>query len=164
MGDDDASFVLLPHTKTWGGAPNPIQVTFDDGTALGGSISVVMNDRGDWTFTGHLHDSGFDSYDYTLAVAIMTPSGIAYTLSQQGHTQGTSANPFGPNRDSDWTTSGNNPSVRDNWPEVSRAHLKWHIVAQDLLAKQVSDLLQQVIEDLVAEAAAAGVKAVVSLI
>jgi len=39
------------------------------------------------------------SYDFPIAIAIMTPSGIAYTLSQNGHTQGTGANPFSPNRD-----------------------------------------------------------------
>ncbi|MGW4249079.1 hypothetical protein [Nocardia sp. NPDC004722] len=154
----------VPHTKVWGDPQHPIQVTFDDSTALGGTISVVMNDNGDWTFTGHLHDSGFDSYDFTLAVVIMTPSGIAYALSHQGHTEGTSANPFGPNRDCDWTTSGNNPSIRDNWSQVIQGRLQWRIVAQDLLAQEVSDLVQKVIHDLVSAAAAAGVSAVVALL
>jgi hypothetical protein len=110
-------------------------VTFSDGTALGGNFSVVINSNGDWIFSGHMHDSGFDSYDFTLAVVVMTPSGIGYTLSHSGHTQGTSANPFGPNRDDDWTSAGNNPSIRENWGQVQSAVLQWRIVSQDLLGQ-----------------------------
>jgi hypothetical protein len=152
--------VVVPTVRTWG----PESVTFSDGTALGGPITVVMNNKGDWTFSGHMHDSGFDSYDFTIAVAVMTPSGIAYTLSHTGHTQGTSANPFGPNRDNDWTSSGNNASIRDNWLEVFQGQLAWRIVAQDLLASALSDLLQQVIKDLISKGIAAGVTALIALV
>jgi hypothetical protein len=153
----------LPDTMTWG----PLSVTFSDGTALGGSITVVANKQGDWTFSGHMHDSGFDSYDFTIAVAIMTPSGIAYTLSQNGHTQGTSANLFGPNRDCDWTNSGNNPSIRDDWAQVVEAVVDWRIVSQDLLGQALSDIVQQAVEDalkdLLKKGIVAGVTAVIAL-
>jgi hypothetical protein len=125
-----------------------------------------MNSKGDWTFSGQMHDSGLDSYDYTLAVVIMTPSGIGYTLTHGGHTEGTSANlnPFGhPNRDDNWTTSGNNPSVRDNWGQVVPAILQWRIVSQDLLGKELSDMLQQLAEQMIKDLATKGIVALVAL-
>jgi hypothetical protein len=153
----------LPDLKTWG----PASITFADGTALGGHCTVVVNNRGNWTFSGHMHDSGFDSYDYSLGVVIMTPSGIGYTLRHGGHTQGTSANPLGsPNRNDDWTDSGNNPSIRDNWAQVAhpKAAFAWRIVAQDNLAGVISDAVQQALQDLIRQGVQAGVVALIALL
>jgi len=141
-------------SKSWDSGP----ITFSDGTALGGNCNVVMNSKGDWTFSGHMHDSGFDSYDYTLAIVMMTPSGIGYTVTHSGHTEGTSASILGsPKRDDNWTTSGNNPSIRDNWGQVVSAILEWHIVSQDLLGQALSDMAQQVAEQTIKDLASKGI-------
>jgi hypothetical protein len=114
-----------------------------------------------------MHDSGFDSYDFTIVVAIMTPSGIGYTLSYQGHTEGTSANPFGPNRDCNWTTSGNNSSIKTNWEQVKSAALAWQIESQDLLGQALSDLVQnavkQALQDLLSKGIEAGAVTLIAL-
>jgi hypothetical protein len=44
---------------------------------LQGSAHVVFDEKGDFTFTCHAHDSGFDNIDYTVAAVILTQSGIA---------------------------------------------------------------------------------------
>lgn len=150
----------FPSSQTWG----PIPINFADGTALGGTCTIAMNNNGDWTFSGHLHDSGFDSYDFSVVAVVLTPSGIAYTMQHQGHTQGTSANPFGPNRDDNWTNSDNNPSIRNNWAQVVPAVWQVRVVSQDDLAAAVSDLLQQALQDLVKQGIKSGIEETIALI
>ncbi|MHC5820575.1 MAG: hypothetical protein ACYT04_33090, partial [Nostoc sp.] len=145
----------LPNTMTWG----PESVTLPGITALGGSYTVVVNSQGDWTFSGHMHDSGFDGYNYALIAVIATPSGIGYTFTHQGYTQGTIDNPFGPNRDDNWTNSGNNPSLRDNWAQVVQAVMAWQINSQDEVGQVVAQTLAGAVEQALKELAVKGIEA-----
>ena len=61
------------------------------GEPLGGSVKVVMNNKGDFTFNGHMHNSGFNNIGYVATAVVITPSAIAYSLQHSGHTEGTSA-------------------------------------------------------------------------
>jgi hypothetical protein len=45
------------------------------GYAVGGPMKVVVNQNGDYSFSGSWHDSGADSYDLDLAMVLVTPSG-----------------------------------------------------------------------------------------
>lgn len=154
--------VELQNTRSWDSGP----ITFKDGTALGGYCRLVMNRNGDWTFSGHMHDSGFDTYAFGIAAAALTPSGIGYTLQIAGRAEGTSAGlPFGtPNRNFDWTTSGNNPSIRDNWMQAAQAQFKVRVVAQDKLAGGLSDVVQDALKDLAKQGIEMGVKALIALL
>ena len=84
--------------------------------AIGGSVKLVITQQGDFTFSGHMHDSGFDNISFGVALVGATPSGLAFTVQQGGSAEGTVAGlPFGtPNRDSDWITSGNNPIITNH--------------------------------------------------
>lgn len=140
-------------------------IVFSDGTALGGNTKVVVNKNGDCTFSGHLHDSGFDPYSFTVMGVIMTPSGIGYTLVYSGHTEGTSSDFFGsPNRDDDWTVAVNKPEIRNNWVQVNMAICEFRTTAQDKFASNVQDTLNDIAKDAVKALAAAGVKALIALI
>lgn len=154
--------LVIPNVQTW----NSGSITFSDGTALGGSCQVIANSNGDWTFSGHMHDSGFDTYDYGVAAVLFTPSGVGYTLSYQGRAEGTSAGlPFGtPRRDDDWTRSGNNPSLRDNWLQAAQAIFKVEITSQDKLAGGLSDTVQKSLSDLAQKGIEAGVVALIALL
>ncbi|MEP7229744.1 MAG: hypothetical protein ABI691_05800 [Ginsengibacter sp.] len=140
-------------------------IVFSDGTALGGYAKVVVNKNGDCTFSGHLHDSGFDPYSFTVMGVIMTPSGIGYTLVYSGHTEGTSSNFFGsPNRDNDWFVGVNKPEIRDNWVQINMAVCEFKTTAQDNFASNVQDTLNDIAKDAVKAFAAAGVKGLIALI
>ena len=141
-------------------------ITFSDSTALGGWCRLVINRNGDVTFSGHMHDSGFDTYEFAVAAVALTPSGIGYTVSYSGRAEGTSAGlPFGtPRRDDDWTESGNNPPIRDNWIEAAQSVFKVRVVSQDKLAGGLSDVVQDALKDLAKQGIEAGVKALVALI
>jgi hypothetical protein len=137
--DTNRTYTTSIPSMTWGQG-----LSFSGGTALGGSCEIVMNSDGDFTFSGNLHDSGWDPYNFSIVAVILTPSGIGYTLTQKGHTDGTGSTfPFAPNRDFPWNLSGNNPSIQDNWTQVAQAVCKIDLVAQDITAQTISDLLQQ---------------------
>jgi hypothetical protein len=50
--------------------------TFDSGSLtsslpLGGSVHLVMRKSGDFTFSCHAHDSGFDNINYAVSALLM---------------------------------------------------------------------------------------------
>jgi LGFP repeat len=123
---------------------------------IGGWADVTFNARGDVTFSGHLHNSGFDNIDYTLAVVIVSPTGASIGFERQGHTEGTSAAlPFGsPNRNDDFVTPQglNNQQVAAAWSQLRNGSLFWHLQSTDTLAQGVgrilSDLAQEALNEL----------------
>ncbi len=146
--------------------PVPIDIlTFDDGPLtsglpLGGSVHVVLRSNGDFTFSSHAHDSGFDNIDYTVSAILLTPAGLALTFQHSGHTEGTVAGlPFGtPNRDNDFTTGGSNPEIVSEWTGLVGAQLFGRIDGTDTLVQGVggaiSDLLKAALQEAGKEAAA----------
>jgi len=64
-------------------------VGFSDGAPVGGSAQLTVNADGTYTFSGHLHDSGFPSYDATLTIGLESPSGLLVPFTQMGHMAGT---------------------------------------------------------------------------
>ena len=156
---------VLPHV-------DETTVSFDSGPVtsslpLGGSAHVVMRQNGDFTFSGHAHDSGFNNIDYVLSAVLMTTTGIAFTFQHSGHVEGTSCClPFGtPNRNNDFVTSGNNPSIKNEWAGMHGAKLGARLDGKDTLLQGLqgvmSDLLKQVASEL-EKAAASAVVALVS--
>ena len=145
--------------------------TFDSGSLtsslpLGDSVHLVMRKSGDFTFSCHAHDSGFDNIDYVVSAVLMTPSGIAFTFQHSGNVEGTSAGlPFKtPRRDDDFITGGNNPSIANEFGGMPGAKLEASIDGKDTLVRglegELGDLLKKVGEEL-GKAAAAAVVALV---
>jgi LGFP repeat len=173
-GDAGARINDFQHGSiTWsaetGPIPNPQTMHFHDDVVtqdwapIGGWIDVVVSLKGDFTFIGHMHDSGFPNIGYTLGIVVMAPSGIGYGLSHSGHVDGT-ITIFGRNRDDDWTDTGNNPHIADNWRDVTQARLFWRLVSSDTLSSGVQGLLEDVAKDAVKALGAAGVSALIALI
>jgi hypothetical protein len=142
-------------------------MTFDSGPVtsglpLGGSVHVVMQRNGSFTFSCHAHDSGFDNIDYAISAVLMTPSGIAFTFQHSGHVEGTGAGlPFGtPNRNDDFTTGGTNPQITTQWGGIVAAKLLPRLDGTDTLVRGLGGALDDVIKAALAEVgkeAAAGV-------
>jgi hypothetical protein len=91
-------------------------ITFPAGIALGGSGKLTLFSDGTTHFEGHLHDSGFPSYD-SLAIFTVTADGRAYTASKTGHTEGTDV-VSQPRRDLIWDDWGTDDAVRQNWAKI----------------------------------------------
>ena len=134
-------------------------VTTQDWAPIGGWVDIVLNNKGEFTFKGHMRDSGAINIDYALGILVITPSGIGYGWMHKGHVDGT-ITLFGRNRDDDWTETGANQQIAGNWDQVTKARLFWSLVAQDTLSKGIQGLL----EDLAKEAVKKGAVALVELI
>jgi hypothetical protein len=138
--------------------------------AMGGNFKIVLASNGDYSFIGHMHDSGFVGYKYSVAMAIAISSGITYTFSQSGSVEGTvNALPFGsPNRDSDWNQSKNNPSVKEKWEDIVRTgQFVSKSTTHDTFTSGVSDLVQSAAADaaktLISKGIQAGIMALIAL-
>lgn len=132
---------------------------------LGAWVKVVVDDLGSVTFSGSMHDSGFDNIQGTVAGVIMTADGIAYTVQHSGHTEGTIAGlPFGtPNRDHSWIESTANLQIKADWANVSQATFTAQLSGNDLTSDGVTALIGDTIKAALASAGVAAGKAVVAL-
>jgi hypothetical protein len=150
---------VLPHV-------DPDTATFDSGPVtsslpLGGSVHLVLRRNGDFTFSSHAHDSGFDNIDYVISAVLVTATGIGFTFQHAGHVEGTSAGlPFGtPKRDSDFTKTGHNPMITREFDGIlSGARLLTTLNGKDKLVGGITGMLS----DLASQAAQAVGKAALS--
>jgi len=156
-------------------APAPTHgdtVTFDagpltSGLPLGGSVHLTVRQNGDFTFSGHAHDSGFDNIDYVISAVLVTASGIAFTFQHAGHVEGTSAGlPFGtPNRNDDFTTTGENPMITRELDGIfAGAHLLATIAGEDTLVGGLQGMLGDLLSQAAEAIGKAAVAAVVALV
>ncbi|HEY7068053.1 MAG TPA: hypothetical protein VII06_41765 [Chloroflexota bacterium] len=85
---------------------------------VGGWHRVVLDSSGNWSYEGHLHNSGF----FGLSVGIGTvlhvraPDGTAFAFGHEDSLDGT-VSP-GSRRDTDWKKAGNHPGIRAVWPAI----------------------------------------------
>jgi len=138
-------------------------ISTSDWLPAGGWVDVMVNKRGDFTFAGHMHNSGFPNIHFALAIVLMTPSGVGYGFAVD-HTLDGTVTFFGRQRDFDWTNTGNNPQLSGNWDQVLQSRLHWRLVAYDTLTRG----MQGIVDDLVKEAAMqlgkAGITALIAMI
>jgi hypothetical protein len=96
-------------------------VVTPSGTALGGWVEMTLRSDGTYTFSGHMHDSGWDPYDFRVR-AVVSTADLAVAAQRTGHTDGTGSDPFGsPNRNYDWSESGTEPRIQMFWAELRQA-------------------------------------------
>jgi hypothetical protein len=96
-------------------------VVTPSGTALGGWVEMTLRSDGSYTFSGHMHDSGWDPYDFRVR-AVVSAADVAVAAQHSGHTDGTGSAPFGsPNRDNDWSESNTEPRIQRYWSELRQA-------------------------------------------
>jgi hypothetical protein len=164
----DGSFNYLASFQ--GGLPSDTAV-FDSGPltsnlALGGSAHVAVRRNGDFTFSCHAHDSGFDNIDYAIVAVLLTTNAIAFTFTHSGGTEGTSAGlPFGtPRRDDDFTTSGNNPMISTEFDGMNGALWKADLTGRDALVHGVAGALEDLLGQAVSALGKAAAAAVVALV
>jgi LGFP repeat len=90
-------------------------ITFGSGISVGGRGTLVLYSDGTTHFSGHLHDSGFPSYDCLVVFTVKDADGRAYAASQTGRVHGTDESG---SRDLDWDVWSTNEDVRKNWPKI----------------------------------------------
>jgi hypothetical protein len=126
---------------------------------LGGWANLVVSADGYFTFSGHMHDSGFDNIDYDAVGVLVLPSGLAFALHHHGHCDGTQTL-IDRQRDDDWTDSATfNDFIRSHWAEMGQAKWVVQVKATDDLFGGIEDwfdtLAQDILDNLDKEAALA---------
>jgi hypothetical protein len=71
----------------------------------------------DYNFSGHVHDSGIPSFDYSVvwlvvATSMPAPNQQAFSFQKSGRLHGTFEKG---SRDDDWNIQDTNPTIRDAW-------------------------------------------------
>jgi hypothetical protein len=160
----------LPSTNSW-----HVDLRFADSTPLGGFVDLVADKSGAFTFSGHMHDSGFDPISFSVATAIITPGGQAFGFGFSGKCGGTFS---GGSRDTDWSGNltssfkdgnGNlvpnpNPAIAANWDQVAQGRMFARITAQDLIAEALARFVSDSIESMVKQLGAAGTTALIAIL
>jgi hypothetical protein len=90
-------------------------ITFGTGIAVGGYGRLTVFSDGTTHFQGHLHDSGFPSYDCLAVFTVKDADGRAYAASRSGRVHGTDEPG---SRDLDWDDWGSNDAIRENWSKI----------------------------------------------
>jgi len=92
-------------------------ITTPAGTALGGWAELELHADGNYHFRGHMHDSGFDSYEFRVRAAIASTAGVAIVAQKTGDVQGTSSG-FSPRRNFDWDDAGFSALMASEWHDI----------------------------------------------
>jgi hypothetical protein len=121
-------------------------LTFSDSTPVGGWTNLQLNKDGSYVFSGHLHDSGFVGFNVGIAWAVRDNTGKVYTFGANGSVQGTFDDPFGPNRDWDFSLSGTNAALAAAWPNLPAPgqSWQWDVTASLDLAALVTEVVNDV--------------------
>ena len=138
-------------------------ISTPDWLPVSGWVDVVINRRGDFTFTGHMHNSGSLNVHFTLVIVLMTPSGIGYGFSRTHALDGT-VTFLGRHRDDDWADTSNNPQLAGNWGQLTQSRLHWRLVANDTLSAGVQGLVEDLVKEAASEFGKAGIAALIALI
>jgi hypothetical protein len=98
-------------------------INFED-APVGGQASLSLWPDGRYQFSGHMHDSGAPSYDYSVVWVIAGSQGTAFVFKRSGHLHGVLPG----SRDDDWGDSETNQAIADAWAELSAAY-RWNLSA-----------------------------------
>jgi len=97
---------------------NAPSITFGTGIAVGGFGTLTVFSDGTTHFHGHLHASGWPSYDCLAVFTVKDTDGRGYAASHSGRVHGTDEPG---SRDLDWDDWGTNDDIRRNWPKIRDA-------------------------------------------
>ena len=90
-------------------------ITFGTGIAVGGYGRLTVFSDGTTHLQGHLHDSGFVSYDCLAVFTVKDADGRVYAASHSGRVHGTVDSG---SRDLDWDNWGSEDAIRANWSKI----------------------------------------------
>ena len=88
------------------------KIVFGGGVPVGGWYSLSLYENGSYQWSGHAHDSGGTSYNFSSGCVVRMNSGTTYAFKTSGRLHGTFESG---SRDHDWSRSGKLSSVPAAW-------------------------------------------------
>jgi hypothetical protein len=101
-------------------------IVFDNGVPVGGSAHLTIRSDGSYAWRGHFHDSGFPSYDVSIAWGVKDSQNQVYGFASTGHMAGTIESG---SRDYDWDVQGRNDAIADRWAFIAASN-QWNANAK----------------------------------
>ncbi|MDT0461404.1 hypothetical protein [Streptomyces gibsoniae] len=112
----DAPGSLSAQSAVPQGMPNDIvinhQITFSGGVPVGGWYTLSVFPSGAYNYSGHVHVSGFPSYNFSGVCVTRFTNGTAFVFMTSGRLHGTWEDG---SRDHDWNRSGTRRAITDAW-------------------------------------------------
>lgn len=87
-------------------------IVFATGIPVGGSSHLTLREDGSYKFSGHLHDSGADEFNTSVAWAVKDSQNQVYTFAHSGHVSGTFESG---SRDDNWAEDSKDDRLAANW-------------------------------------------------
>ncbi|MET7458220.1 hypothetical protein ABZT03_41605 [Streptomyces sp. NPDC005574] len=85
-------------------------VTFSGGIPVGGWYSLSVFGSGSYTYSGHMHNSGVQGYNFAGVCVVRFANGTAFVFVTSGRVHGTFESG---SRDHNWNRSATRQSIRD---------------------------------------------------
>jgi hypothetical protein len=120
-------------------------IAFDGDIPVGSNTGVQLTvyADGSYHFVGDFHDSSrFTSYNYAIVIGLVSPSGVLYTFTHEGHVS------YG---DDPWDISGTNPALAAGWTDLEgckwywKADVSWDVAAFIQEIEQAAKIVTQVV-------------------
>lgn len=122
-----------------------VSITFADSTPVGGWSDLTLESDGSYVVSGHLHDSGFLDYNFSVVWLVRDNQGVLYTFPAIGGLQGTQSG-FSPNRDADWGAKAVNPAIAAAWKDIPPPGPAW--VCRWIVDVDVTAFVNEIINDI----------------
>ena len=138
---DQAGAIDNPATITRRAVPNT-------SLPITGWVDVTVNARGEYTVSGHMHNSGGFDIGLSTGIMLVTRSGEAFSFGvRQGNTWGTFQGPFNwispsdPRRDFDFSYSGQDARMGANWDKLVGAGAYAPFDGKFLVGDQIAEFV-----------------------
>jgi LGFP repeat len=134
------------------------QVNVPGSLPLNGNVGVVVQRNGAFTFDTHVHNSEKlpGSIDYAMVVILVTSAGNVFEFVHKGTVDGLFSD-----RQDDQSTSDQNPALAAAFDDIlTTGRLQPTLTGKDNLVGAITDLIGEAVKEL----AAAGIKALVTVI
>lgn len=121
-----------------------VNITFDDSTPVGGWSDLTLQSDGSYVVSGHLHDSGFPDYNFSVVWAVRDNQGVLYTFPAIGGLQGTQSG-INPNREADWGAKAVNAAIVAAWKDIPPPGPAW--VCRTSVVFDINALVNEILND-----------------
>jgi hypothetical protein len=128
-------------------------ITTPAGTALGGSVDLIVFSTGMYFFNVDMHDSGLEPYDFRVRCALQSPSGLTVLFQTSGHTDGWGSDLLGDlKRDFHAHQTGHQDLIRLYWMDVRASSMAVNKSYEDAgLLHTIEDIAKDLLGFLVAD-------------
>lgn len=119
---------VLPHNlpQTYS---KRVELRTDGWAPISGWTEISCKSNGDFSFAGHIRNSGAINIRFTLGVALVSPTGNSFGFAAVSKKVDGTQVLIDRQRNYDWTNAGNDPQIASMWADIHRSQVTTRLVA-----------------------------------